>query len=256
MQWCTAKKGICESEIAAFLFEAFHTKSTSEKKSLVPLILRLQAFESLDLAKPVQALGCTLLAAIPSALCEATLKPFVDSLLDFSSQDLVNLSLNPQGSRAIEAFLIASSVSETANRRLVRKLTGHFAQLAVDKFGSHVVERCWAMSKVDLKNAVMEELLTAKTKLQDSQHGRMVWKNCKVEQFERRQADWVKEEAAAERKKSYFADILGEDGGDVPAKTKKEKSKSKKKSKKNAEDDDSLLLTEDQPSSKKCKLLQ
>lgn len=256
MQWCTAKKGLCESEIAAFLFEAFHTKSTSEKKSLVPLILRLQSFESLDLAKPVQALGCTLLAAIPSALSEATLKPFVDSLLDFSSQDLVNLSVNPQGSRAIEAFLTASSVSETANRRLVRKLTGYFAQLAVDKFGSHVVERCWAMSKVDLKNAIMEELLTAKAKLQDSQHGRMVWKNCKVEQFERRQADWVKEEAAAEKKKAYFADILGEDGGIVTAKTKKEKSKSRKKSKKNAEDDDSLLLTEDQPSSKKCKLLQ
>jgi hypothetical protein len=254
MQWCSSKKGLCESEIAAFLFEAFHTKSTLEKKSLVPLILRLQPFEALDLAKPVQALGCTLLATIPSALPEAILKPFVDSLLDFTPEDLVNLSTNPQGSRAIEAFLTAPSVSETANRRLVRKLTSHFAALAVDKFGSHVVERAWAISKVDLKNAMMEELLSAKTKVQDSQHGRMVWRNCKVEQFERRQADWVKEEAAAERKKSYFADILGEDDESGKHPAKKEK-KSKKKAKKNDEDGDSLLLVEDQPSSKKGKLL-
>lgn len=57
----------------------------------------------------------------------------------------------------------------------------------------------------------MKELLEGKRKLQDSPYGRIVLRNCKIEEFERKEEEWITSQAHIERKRALFADILTTD---------------------------------------------
>ncbi len=231
VQWSVDHKGNAEEMVMDAVFTAFHSKSTKEKKNILERVARLQI--EADQNKPYSSLGCSILSAIAGA-SESSAKPFVDNILDLEVDELVKLASHPQASRSIEAFVASGRLSEKATSRLVRKLTGKYASLAADKFSSHLVEKLWMASKVELKNLIMSELVSAKKRLEDSAHGRLVLRNCRVTEYERRQEQWVKEEESIERKRTYFADIIDD--------TKPVK-KEKKKVKKTAEE--SLMLDDD-----------
>lgn len=231
VQWSVDHK-MAEEAVTQALFKAFHAKTTEEKKTIFSRIIRLQAVEYHEGAA-IAPLGCQILSVV-AGLKPETVKPFVDNILDLTAEELVSLSKHHTGSRTLEAFISHGAFSEKALGRLIRKLQGSFVTLAADKSASHVVERLWGASKTDLKSSIMSELVTAKKRLEDTAHGRLVLRNCRVHEFERRQSDWVQEEAAVERKRAYFADLI-----EKPSKEPKKKA-SKLKKKKTAEE--SLLL--------------
>lgn len=237
-QWSADHKRQAEKAVLAAVYEAFHAKSTTDKKGLFAKVARLQT--DLDAAAPYAPLGCQLLSGIAAM---ADNKPFVDGLLDLDAAELERLALHGQGSRVLEAFLASGQLSEKAVARLLKRLQGRFAPIAADKCGSHVVEKLWQVARADLKPAIMSELAAAKRRLEETPHGRMVMRKCRVEDWERRQEGWVQEAAATERKRTYFADLLDapKAAGEQPEKTGK-----KRKAKKSTEE--SLMLTEDRSS--------
>lgn len=233
LQWTVDHKGIAEDVVAQAFFISFHAKTTTEKKQIFSRVIRLQPIEYNEGASVVP-LGCQILSAA-AGLKPETIKPFVDNILDLTSDELVALSKHHTASRTLEAFISRGAFSDKALGRFVRKLQGSFGSLAADKSASHVVERLWGASKTDLKSLIMSELAAAKKRLEDTAHGRLVLRNCRVHEFERKQDDWVQEEAAVERKRAYFADLI-----DIEGTKPKKSSKKKKKT-----TEESLLLTED-----------
>jgi len=62
-----------------------------------------------------------------------------------------SLMKHPVGSRAFELFLTSESLSLKLKTKLAKGVTGHFVDLALDKYGSHIVDRCWQVSDITFK---------------------------------------------------------------------------------------------------------
>lgn len=61
------------------------------------------------------------------------------SLLSLETRELVNICCDTSGSHAIDAFLKSSNVADKPRLQFIDKLSGHFVQLACNKYGSRVI---------------------------------------------------------------------------------------------------------------------
>lgn len=206
-EWAVQNQAGYEQVLAA-AFKTFHLEKTSEDRVLLfSTALRLQTKDQVNTSAPVNPQGCALLCQF-ARFPESQAKCLVDGLLRFSEQEILDLSRHAAGSRVIEAFLVGGAMSAKAMQRVGRHFKGHLAQIAMDKYGSHVVEKLWKLSPLANKNTMMEELAQNKEKLESSPHGRLVVRNCRLDQFIRKREDWVKEEQTQTTKRSLFDDII------------------------------------------------
>ena len=82
--------------------------------------------------------------------------------------------------------------------------------LAMDKFGSRVVEALYLGAAVSGKRAIVEALGTAEKELQADFHGRITLSKCRVSTFTASggKDEWEAKEVGNEKKRAMFADIL------------------------------------------------
>ena len=206
-EWAVEKKTGYELILAA-AFKTFHLERTTEDRVLLfSAILRLQVKSEMNSTGAVNPQGCALLCNF-ARFPESQAKSLVDGLLRLSEDEILSLARNAAGSRVIEAFLVGGGMSAKALQRVGRHFKSHLAQVAMDKYGSHVVEKLWKLSPLTAKNSMMEELAASKEKLESSQHGRLVVRNCRLDQFMRKREDWVKEEQTQTTKRGMFDDII------------------------------------------------
>lgn len=66
----------------------------------------------------------------------------VSSISDWSPSETLRVGQDPGGSRVLEALVNATATSK-AKKKLLRKLKGLWAVLAVEPGGNHVVESCF-----------------------------------------------------------------------------------------------------------------
>lgn len=208
-EWAVQHQAGHEQVIAA-AFKAFHLEKSNEDRVLLfSAALRLQSKQNLNSSAPLNAQGCALLCQF-ARFPESQAKSLVDGLLRCSEQEILDLSRNAAGSRVIEAFLVGGAMSPKALQRISRHFKGNLSQIAMDKYGSHVIEKLWKLSPLAAKNTIMEELAESKEKLESSPHGRLVVRNCRLDQFIRKREDWVKEEQTQTTKRALFDDILND----------------------------------------------
>ena len=195
-------------QVLTAAFKAFHLEKTTEDRVLLfPAALRLQTKAGMNSSAPLNPQGCALLCQF-SRFPESHAKSLVDGLLRCSEKEILELSRHAAGSRVIEAFLVGGAMSAKALKRLSRHFKGHLSQIAMDKYGSHVIEKLWKLSPLPAKNTMMEELAESKEKLESSPHGRLVIRNCRLDQFIRKREDWVKEEQTQTTKRNLFDEII------------------------------------------------
>ncbi|KAG0164059.1 Nucleolar protein 9 [Apophysomyces sp. BC1034] len=123
--------------------------------------------------------------------------------------------------RAYESILISETVNEKMKKRILKNLQNTYPALAKDKFGSHIVERCWAVADIEMKEKIATELLKRERDLSEHYIGKCILWTCRIEQFKRHYDDWVQREKGSERKRELFQDILDEK--DVKTSKKKRK---------------------------------
>lgn len=208
-EWAVQHQAAHE-QVLGSVFKVFHLEKTNEDRVLLfSAALRLQVKGHMDSSASLNPQGCSLLCQF-ARFPESHAKSLVDGLLRLSEKEVLDLSRHAAGSRVIEAFLVGGAMSPKAMQRLGRHFKGHLAQIAMDKYGSHVVEKLWKLSPLAAKNTMMEELAESKEKLESSPHGRLVVRNCRLDQFIRKREDWVKEEQTQSTKRSLFDDIIND----------------------------------------------
>ncbi|KJE92160.1 hypothetical protein CAOG_03179 [Capsaspora owczarzaki ATCC 30864] len=165
-------------------------------------------------------------------------KPVVESFANYPVTDLLHICKTPIGSHVFEIFL-AGTAPYKRKLDVLRKLRGKFCELAIDKYGSHAIDKCWIAADIDAKEWIATELVSQENKLRNSFYGPFVLRNCQIERFKRKKESWKDSLEANDRKSRMFADIL-EDNGEVPETTAAAKPAKSKKSKEAAvEADDS-----------------
>ncbi|OLY79755.1 Nucleolar protein 9 [Smittium mucronatum] len=132
------------------------------------------------------------------------------SYLD-AKQDLILWSKDASGSRIIESFLKSSfdSVPIKHKRKMLVKLTSFYSELALDRFGSHIVDCCWNVADLKFKQTIAEELSKDSNVVKNSFFGKFVWKNCNIDLFMSKNDSWKSIQKSSDKKKDLFKDILG-----------------------------------------------
>ncbi|PJF17611.1 hypothetical protein PSACC_02552 [Paramicrosporidium saccamoebae] len=213
-QWVVNHELAHAEDVMSIIFDAFHLKDAQDRKKSFIAIARLQPKDNIDESKNLIAGGCSLLQLLP--MFPATIaKPVIDGFLDASVASIVAMSMHPNGSHVVEAIMSSRTVSDTVKQRTIRKLRDHVDTLAADKFGSHIVDKCWNLATTELREKIVERLMGVKTRLEDNPYGRMVLRNCRAYEFERDAQNWKNAEESAERKKAMFADILEDSTNDL-----------------------------------------
>eukprot|EP00123_Amoebidium_parasiticum_P019017 comp24333_c1_seq1/m.46036 comp24333_c1_seq1/g.46036 ORF comp24333_c1_seq1/g.46036 comp24333_c1_seq1/m.46036 type:complete len:737 (-) comp24333_c1_seq1:628-2838(-) len=223
-----------QKKVVNAIFKSFHINDPADQKEIIPLALRLTTLETYrgedgtaaaGKAMALKLNGALLLQAI-FKLDQNTINPVAISLLSLGVEGVLALALHPIGAHVVEGFM-KGNVDLNMKKRLIKLLKGNYVKLAVDKNGSHTVDACWARSDLKNKELIADELLAKEDELKDSFYGRKVMFNCHFEHIKRKRDTWKDKEAANEKKKAMFADILQEDP--QPKKKAKEPKKAKPK---------------------------
>ncbi|KAI7869750.1 armadillo-type protein [Spinellus fusiger] len=219
--------GTAEKEILNGLASAFHMPAENSQE-FVNCVMRMWTFEDWEGATEEEKKNLSSFHMQGSLLLQSIVKMpsqynaiATASFLSQPPNVTYPWCFSPVGSRAYESILTSPTVNEKMKKKIMRNLQGNYAELAKDKFGSHIVEHCWAAADIDSKERIASELLKREYDLSEHYIGKCILWTCRIDQYKRRHDEWVEREKGMERKKDLFKDILGEETK-VPSKRKKQ----------------------------------
>ncbi|KAJ2223356.1 Nucleolar protein 9 [Coemansia sp. RSA 485] len=210
-------------EIINALYGGLGAKTPEERKELINLLAFLMPYQKFVNAEygrlPFNIQGSLIIQSILQFPGDSN-GPILDSFFSQNPQSIFSWCQDPSGSRIIESIFTSPHVEPKIKQKVMEHFGGRYAELAMDKFGSHIFEKYWAIADLDFKETIIQNLVKSETQLQDSHSGRFVLRNCRVDQYKRRAEEWRERERGLERKKLMFKDILGSavaTGGSKPA---------------------------------------
>lgn len=121
------------------------------------------------------------------------------SFEQLDTDKLIAIAKHPQWSHCLEKCFVPK-LDIVIRRKLLNKLSGSFAELACNAYGSHLIDACWKFTyKLKFfRERIAQELVDNEQKVKhDSMYGRTVWRNWKLDDYVRRKHEWwkaVKEE--------------------------------------------------------------
>uniref|UniRef100_A0A5B7AFA3 Pumilio 23 n=1 Tax=Davidia involucrata TaxID=16924 RepID=A0A5B7AFA3_DAVIN len=136
------------------------------------------------------------------------IQPYITSITSMEADHVLEASKDSGGARVIEACL-SSNASAKQKRKLVVKLQGHFGELSVHPSGSFTVEKCFNVSNVSLKEAIVSELLAVQTELSKTKHGPLLLRKLDVDGFAKRPDQWKLRQASKQSAYKEFYATFG-----------------------------------------------
>ncbi|KAI9103148.1 armadillo-type protein [Phlyctochytrium arcticum] len=212
------KHRVCQKEVIKAITMALlpdhHDDSDAtvglyERRMLVQLILNFQTLNAYsDESKP-NLHGSLILQKLLLFDAEPA-KIVIDSFMSLPVERFLKWSQDPIGSHLVETLLLCPGLHQKAKRKIIRTFVGHYPTLACNKYGSHIVDKCWAVADITLKEVIAEDLNKQIKRLRDDHFGRFVVRNCRLDQFAKQREEWMERLSGIDRKKSMFDDILGD----------------------------------------------
>ncbi|CEP07225.1 hypothetical protein [Parasitella parasitica] len=197
------------------LAAALHMAEDSHRKEFVNCCMRMWTFEQWNEASEDEKLDLYKFHLQGSLIVQGIMKMEADvnaivtnSFLSQRPDTVYRWCFSPAGSRAFESIVASSNVNIKMKKKIMRDLSGKYTALAKDKFGSHILDKCWAAADIDSKEKIAAELVKHEHELASHYIGKSILWTCKIDQYKRRHEDWVEREKGAERKREMFRDIL------------------------------------------------
>ncbi|KAB8659312.1 hypothetical protein FH972_026201 [Carpinus fangiana] len=140
------------------------------------------------------------------------------ALISLTTETCLALARSPIYSHILQQAFTNPAAPIVARRKLITRLQSHMAPLANHPSGSHLVDAIWSGTHglAFMRERVAEELAEAESQLRDSPSGRKVWRNWKMDLYQRRRGEWVRqtrEEAGNDGFVSFPDGVSG--GGNV-----------------------------------------
>jgi len=61
----------------------------------------------------------------------------------------------------------------------------NYGEISCNRYGSHLIDKCWSVSYLKMKESIAEELLDSERELNSNFQGKCVLRNCKIDNFKR-----------------------------------------------------------------------
>ncbi|SDA02911.1 BZ3500_MvSof-1268-A1-R1_Chr11-1g03212 [Microbotryum saponariae] len=185
-----------EKEVSDLILDTFGLHTPEERLLMIPCVLslnRLEYYRKLPSHVTVEPTvqGSLLLQAF-AQLHAPHSQALYDSLSSFKIEALTPLTRNPTSSRLIDAFLDSPTTPPREIRGFLLSLIGHYHTLADDRIGSRLVEHCWAVADVFLKDKIAQSISQEGQLpfLQQSPWAHFWAKKLELPLWERRREDW------------------------------------------------------------------
>ena len=143
---------------------------------------------------------------------------------------LMTMAKDQITARALESVLTSSEIIFKSKRKILKSYTGQFKVLAMNKSGSHVLDKCWAIADISLKEKIAAELYEYREELAADFFGRLMLRNFRIDEFGRRKSEWASKQTTREKRKVKSVEPAVEvttPEVEEPAKKKKKEKKSK-----------------------------
>jgi hypothetical protein len=101
------------------------------------------------------------------------------------------MAAHPQGSRTLQVVFEADSVASKLKKSMTNLLLDHAAEVACNKYGSHVIDTIWAAVELKCRINLAEALRYSYERLMALPHGRIIVRNCRLDDYRRRYDDWL-----------------------------------------------------------------
>ncbi|KAJ3215848.1 Nucleolar protein 9 [Dinochytrium kinnereticum] len=211
LEACSRHKA-CQKEMFKAICSAFHASEPSERIHLVKLMLFMRRRQHFNAKEPLpfQYQGALIIESLMS-FGEDLNSVILNSFLTIESSELLTWMRDPIASRVFETFVESQHVSLKAKRKILSNLLGRFSEMASDRYGSHIVDKCWAAADITMKEKIATELLNDEKALAANYHGKFVLRNCKIETFKKSKEMWAENQMGIERKKAMFEEFLTND---------------------------------------------
>jgi hypothetical protein len=106
---------------------------------------------------------------------------YVKSLLKIRTSDLYQMAIDKNASRVLSCFLSRNSRSSKYDKRLLKVFLNPrkrlISELALDKYGSHIVEQLWKRASSTEKSLIKHHLQVDQEELGKSNYGKIVLEN-------------------------------------------------------------------------------
>ncbi|KAJ9051840.1 Nucleolar protein 9 [Entomophthora muscae] len=205
----------CYKEAIKGLAQAYHAETPAQQADFILMVLTSSDYQtfkqrSADFKPKYLEQGSFLLQALLS-FPEPHNAIVANSLLGQPCDVLLGLAKDQVACHVLDKFLLSSTISIKAKRKLYRAFEGSLHILATDKFGSRILDNLWAIADINTKEAMVAEILPHEQLLANNFFGKFVLKNFRVEHFKRKREEWKLGEEGGEKKKDMFRDILGDE---------------------------------------------
>nr|XP_002125348.1 nucleolar protein 9 isoform X2 [Ciona intestinalis] len=203
-----------QSTFVTMVMKAFNCDDDEKKKLIVPLVASLSSYDKMfsktfDPDKPptfkVAYHGSLLLQTI---LKFDKIFVFVKSFLEIPSSHTVTLACSAPGSHLVDAFFSSEKVRAKRKLKWIEKTKDVFFKIAMDKYGSRVLENIWRQSSIKMKIIIAESLVPHESSLTNDQHGKHIFRKFAIRQFHQRNEDWKSFQVKIEKKRKMFQDFL------------------------------------------------
>lgn len=167
--------------------------------------------------------------------------------MSLDTDTLMSMAFDKHGSRVFEQMVAFVSRSKSIRKSLHTKLEGQYPRLAVNIFGSRVLETLLHHFDIQRKQEIANELISNEKKLKTSRFGVIIWNKYKLDQFAKQADTWVTEAERSTKREEMFQDILsapitasasaeGEQADSSDSKKERRKQKKKQKSRESKEE--------------------
>jgi len=136
------------------------------------------------------------------------IRPVVDGFLDLPSEVLLEYAHSKERSSALQSLVAGGHLPLAPSKRLRDKFSGHFAEMACDKYATFFVEDIFINSTMEIKKSIVEELLPAKQQLLQHGCGKIILMKCEVNRYQANKGDWAFKFQEQEGKKTNFVQLL------------------------------------------------
>lgn len=114
----------------------------------------------------------------------------VQSILDMKPQILSDIFCHQKGSRIADTFLESKFIGEKSREKLIKHLEGMYLKMAINRNGSHVLEKIYQSSLESQKEIIVKELAERFNQLNGCGCGRIISFKFNVEAYNKNPNLW------------------------------------------------------------------
>lgn len=132
----------------------------------------------------------------------------ISAIVTCANEKLVPLLATTKGSYIVDAFFQAPFVGEKSKIKFIRKFEGYYLELAMNKFGSRILEVLYGAADLTQRTKIVQELSEKQNQLESVHCGFIISKKFNVDVYKQSPSRWQSKKTGHNTAQNLFKGII------------------------------------------------